>query len=167
MITFEFAFTDAYLIEALRRHRQGKKWGVLFVALKVLLGLCVAGLAILCLKLNTYWPEVVFAFVLFVLIFARRIDEWLACRRLRKSPYLGQQHQMEFSVEGIKTATPVATSQATWAIFTGGKRVRDGFLLKQGSQMFNWLPDSSLTTGTVEEAGTLFQTHVAGYQQGG
>ena len=161
MPAFEFTFSEPFLIEAFRRTRQSRRQGnpLLFVFRPALLGLGAAGIFLL----HSYPAG---ATLVLVAIFGQRVTELLTARRFRKSPYYNEHVCSELSSEGLTGGGSIGAAKFTWAAFTSARRFSDGFLLFQGPNNFNWLPNRALVEGTVEEVDQLLQEHVVDYRRG-
>lgn len=165
MPIFEFTFSDAFLIEMFRRYRRSKRLAPYATLLKVFLGLCLTGLMVLCVHGKIYGAAPILSVFLVLLIFARRIDEFRMGRRFRKSPYRDERIRIQLSADGFDAKGTKSSAQLSWAVFTGARRLEDGFLLFQGPGVFNWLPLRAITEGTVEEAEELIRTNVSDYKR--
>lgn len=162
---FEFTFSEALLIEASRRRCHGRKLGCYAkTGLRILLGSCLVILIGVCVLAKTFLGAVVLTMFFALLVFTRRIEEWLIRRRFRKSPYRDERIRIELSPDGLSARGEISNAQLTWAAFTAARRLVDGFLLYQGPGVCNWLPFNALSQGTVEEVEDLIRRNVSGYR---
>ena len=148
-----------------RRYRASGKNARFVAILKGFLGLCLVGLIVLCALAKIYWGVAFIATFLTLLVFARRLDEWVIGRRFRKSPYHDEHVRIQLSTEGLTTTTTKSSAQHSWAVFTKACRLADGFLLFHVPDIFNWLPIRAITEGTAEEAEELIRANVADYKR--
>jgi hypothetical protein len=143
---YRFTFSEDYLIAANLRYRQqvaGRRW---FFTLKWFLGAVLLALGALCAVFAARWLFVAFGAIAGSLLLGWPIDKWLMKRRLRKSPVWNDNVAFTFSGEGVYVTTRDSESKIAWSGFTKARRFRDGLLLFQGPQFYNWLPDAAATT---------------------
>lgn len=93
------------------------------------------------------------------------IDAWLVKRRLRKSPFHNNDLSFRLSPEEIHITGNNEDARLKWSAFSKARRFRDGLLLYQGPQFFNWLPDSaSVGQDSITNAQKLAQSKVKDYR---
>ena len=161
MATFEFVFSEDFLIEAFRRHRQTKATVRYGRILKLFLGACLVGVMVfLAVAAKTLLGASIVLAVLAALIFSPYLDEILIRRRFRKSPYWNDKLTVTLSAEGISSRGSKGGTQLTWDAITSGRKFDDGFLLFQGPGVSNWLPAKAMTEGTIREVEDLVGKHV-------
>lgn len=165
MPVFEFEFSEPFLIESFRRYRRTKTLAPYAVPLKAVLGLCLAGLMIVCVLVEIYWGAALISFFLALLVLSHRIDERQIARRFRKSPHRDDRIRFCLSAAGITITGAKSNGQANWAAFTAARRLDDGFLLFQGPEFFSWLPFKAVVEGTTEEAEELIRANVPDYKR--
>lgn len=165
MSIFEITFSESFLIEMFRRYRRSKRPARYAMLLKVFLGICLAGLVVACVLAKKYFGASVISVFFALRVFAQRIEEWLIRRRFRKSPYHDERIRIQLSPDGFTANGTKSNIQLSWAVFTGARRLNDGFLLFQGPSDCNWLPISAITKGTVEDAEELIRTNVSDYKR--
>ena len=164
MPTFEFTFSESFLVEMFRQYRRSRKLARYVTLFKVVLGLCLVGVIAVCLFARTFPGACVISLFLALLVFSPRIDEWLVTKRFRKSPYHNERVRIQLSPDGLLVQCTKSTSQLGWTVFTGARRFEEGFLLFQGPGAFNWLPVNSMTEGTLEQAEELIRANVSDYK---
>ncbi len=164
MTTYEITYAEPYMIETLRRLRRCHKLSRFVLLLKMFLGLMLALVIAACAAAKIYFGMVVCSAFLILLFVGRRIDERIACRRLRNSPYWGDHAQIRLSPEGFAFNSKPANAQLTWTAFTAAHRFSDGLLLTQGPGLYNWLPHSAIIEGTAEDAELLIRSNIAKYK---
>jgi hypothetical protein len=165
MPVFDITFSEPFLIEMVRRYRRSKTLARYATLLKAFLGVCLVGLIVICVLVKTYVGASVLSVFLALLILAHRLDEWFVRRRFRKSPYRDERIRIQRSADGLTANGTKSNVQLSWAVFTGARRLEDGFLLFQGPGVFNWLPITAMTEGTAEKAEELIRTNVSDHKR--
>lgn len=138
---YEFRFSEDFLVEALRRlwrHRRRRTFAAIRLAAVVMLGM----LAVLVIGFGQWLLALFFALLIVGAYQGRRLDEWLARRRFRKSPYYDNQIRVEVSDDGVWIKGSKIDTRLTWEAFSRAVRFTDGWLLLQGPGVGNWLPDA-------------------------
>jgi len=64
----------------------------------------------------------------------------------RKSPFVGIEHEMTFSPEGMTSRSSRGSSETQWSIFTGARESDNFFLLHVGMSLFYPYPKSAFDT---------------------
>jgi YcxB-like protein len=161
MAVASFKFTPDYLIEGLRRYRRQHRARWLIRACKVICGLLSALLAGLAFSRGP-WPLGMFFVALCVVLFlAPRIDDWVARRSFRKSPYQNDDFVIELTESGVQTRSQKQDAKLQWPAFTRVVHFRDGFLLFQGPRFFNWIPARALAEASqVAELEALLRLRI-------
>jgi hypothetical protein len=106
----------------------------------------------------------VLAVFLLLLLQGPRIDYFLLTRRLRKSPFYGDELKIIVSQEGVAVDTQRSQTSLKWSAFTRARRFASGFLLFTGPTAFHWWPDSALAEGTLTEVTSLLRQNVPSYE---
>jgi len=160
---YRFRFTADVLVEGLRRWRaMNSSMPMVWLYRMLIVAFCIS----LCgITFNSRYPWLSLA-VCFgggYLILKPWFDEWQTRSNFRQSPYRDENVVVALTDEGFNTTGDVSRTGLTWQAFTKAVRFRDGFLLLQGPNVFNWLPDHALTEGKVEEIEQLLLKHVPSY----
>jgi hypothetical protein len=161
MNEYRVSYNEEYVLSSVERYRRQRHVYPWFIAVKVV---CALGLAML-IAIIIYGalaspgksgPPVLIAFVLAIflllLIQGPRIDYFFLKRRLRKSPFYGDE------------LTPRSQTTLRWSAFTRARRFPSGFLLFTGPTVFHWWPDSARTQGTAEDVTCILRQNVAAYE---
>lgn len=167
------SYNEEYILSSIERYRRQRQVYPWFIAVKIV---CALGLALL-IGIIVYgaiaspgksWPLVLIALVLgvFLLLLVQgpRIDYFFLKRRLRKSPFYGDELKILISQEGVAVNTPRSQTSLKWSAFTRARRLASGFLLFTEPTVFHWWPDSALAQGTLAEVTTLLRQNVAAYE---
>lgn len=161
-VRFEFILDGGFLEAGLRRYYRQRS-NFLSMALKIPVSVLLGVLAILMLVAGRYWFTAFFISLIFLLFFSRRIDYWIMKRRLKKSPFNNSRLQVSLTQEGFHAISDKSDVSLKWSAFTRAVRFRDGFLLLQGPSAFNWLPQSAMIEGSVEEVDRLLKEQTLNY----
>jgi hypothetical protein len=100
--------------------------------------------------------------ILFVLIAvsAMAYEPWSIKRKLRKSPFKGQEVEVSITDESFDFSSSLATISLKWRVFTKVVCFKDGILLFQGLHIFSWIPYACLRTGSNQQLEELVRKHV-------
>ena len=144
MPTASIKGTSDFLIEGLQRYRRQHRARYVMLVIRVLAAVLLAPLTIL-----TFWqgPVVIGVFLMaltVVMFFGHHVDYWCARRSFRKSPFRDEDVEIDFSDTGFHARSPKQDVKLQWSVFTRVAHFKDGFLLLQGPNVFNWVPLSSL-----------------------
>jgi len=102
---------------------------------------------------------------LFVLLLAGpKVDYWFMMRGWKKSALYNQPITVTLTPEGLQTRTITNYSETPWSAFTKVSRVPDGFLIFHGKEHFHWLPDLSLSGGSLAGVELLLKQSVLKFQ---
>ena len=118
---------------------------------------------------TTGWPgflfTVLFSSIFFAMpFFARRT----ALKLYAQKPDRDMEVTWEISEDGIRSKTPLASSEITWAFFQRVLQAREGFLLYPSGRVFHWLPTHAFRdTGDVERFAQLAKSKVRDYAKVG
>ena len=165
LIQYRFKFTDEFLLTASLRYRRQLWWRRPFHALKGTLAIVILGLGVLCAAFGSRWTLVAFAAFAGALTLGWPIDAWVIRRRFRKSPYRNDDIVFSLSEDGAHITGRDSEVRMGWSSFTKVRRFKDGVLLFQGPQFFNWLPDSAaVAPDGPEEAVRVARAHVRDYR---
>jgi hypothetical protein len=88
-------------------------------------------------------------------------------RRLRKSPFYGDEINILVSEEGMSFETPRSQTNLKWAAFSYARRVAHGFLAFTDPKVAHWLPDSALASGTPAEVELLLRENIVAFEGNG
>jgi hypothetical protein len=173
MNEYRFLCNEEYVLDSAERYRRQRHVYPWFIVVK---GVCALGLSLLIAILiygavgepENAGPLSLIALVLtafvFLLLLGPRIDYFFLKRRLRKSPFYGDEHKITVSVEGVTVDTARSQVLLKWPAFTHARRVASGFLLFSGPTVFYWWPDSALTQGTLVEITNLLHQNIVSYE---
>lgn len=137
-------FTDDFVVDALRHYRLQHRARRPMIALKVLMTLPLAALAIFGFIHGPFGLGLFFVGLCLLLLFGHNIDLWLARRSLRKWAFRDETVIIDFSDEGFHARSPKQETMLRWSSFTRAVHFRDGFMLFHGPASFHWIPATSL-----------------------
>ena len=147
--TIDHGYDEPFVVESLKRYRQSHRARMLRWILK---GVGFIGLGLLAaVGAFARSPPLtgIFAFFIVLLVAGPAFDVWWAKRRFRKSPFYNTTVVARFSDAGYFGEDANSRRELTWAAFTDGRRLTDGFLLFTGPQQFHWFPDRALVEGDI------------------
>jgi hypothetical protein len=144
MTTASVRFTDDFVVDALRHYRLQHRARRPMIALKVLMTLPLAALAIFGFTHGPFGLGLFFVGLCLLLLFGHHIDLWLARRSLRKWAFRDETVAIDFTDEGFHARSPKQETTLRWSSFTRAVHFRDGFLLFHGPASFHWIPATSL-----------------------
>jgi hypothetical protein len=113
------------------------------------------------------WPGFLFTVLFSALffsmpLFARRT----ALKLYAQKPDRDMEVTWDISEDGIRSKTPLAASENTWAFFQKVLRAREGFLLYPNGRIFHWLPTHAFRdAGDVERFAELAKSKVREYAE--
>lgn len=148
---YKFLYDEAFVAEGLKRYRQRHPARILRWVLKSVGFIGLGLLAAVGLFSDTAAMTGIFAFFIVLLVAGPAFDIWWAKRRFRKSPFYNTSVMVRLSDSGYVGEDKNSRAELSWAVFTEGARLPDGFLLFTGPQQFHWLPDRSLVAGDKAE----------------
>jgi len=137
-------FTEDFVVDALRHYRLQHRARRPMIALKVLMTLPLAALAIFGFIHGPLGLGLFFVGLCLLLLFGHHIDLWLARRSLRKWAFRDETVTIDFTDEGFHARSPKQETMLGWSSFTRAVHFRDGFLLFHGPASFHWIPATSL-----------------------
>ena len=137
-------FTDDFVVDALRHYRLQHLARRPMIALKVLMMLPLAALAVFGFIHGPFGLGLFFVGLCLLLLFGHYIDLWLARRSLRKWAFRDETVAIDFTDEGFHAKSPKQETMLRWSSFTRTVHFRDGFLLFHGPALFHWIPATSL-----------------------
>lgn len=152
-MTFElsFQFTEAFLIETMRRFRRQSQFRSLRLGLRAVGVPFMLFTAAVAFRHGDVAPAALMTGGGILAVFLTQLEDWRLRRAFRKSPYHNQPIVTQVSEEGILTTSPKSQAKLTWAAYTRAVRFPDGVLLFQGPRMINWLPFSALRDAATAE----------------
>jgi hypothetical protein len=161
MVEATIEYSAEYLTDALRHyHRQGVMRHY-FLAVKVL------GLAFFIPQAWLLWQKGLYvsaalsAGMVFFFFYMYRFVCWMAQWNFQRRPYYGQRLAVRLSTEGFYGRSKEWEIKLPWSAFQRVVHFRDGFLLFQGSKVFNWVPVAALkNTAQVSELEALLRAQV-------
>ena len=89
---------------------------------------------------------------------SHKIDDYIATRSFRKTPYCNTDHAIYLSEDGFRCESDVEHTTLKWLAFSRAVIFSDGVLLYRGGKMVNWIPDASLTS---DDGASLIRTLLA------
>jgi hypothetical protein len=98
---------------------------------------------------------------LFLLALGPRIDYWFMKRRLKKSPFYGNELLINVAESGVSLTTPGSKTELSWSVFTMAHYLSDGILVFLGPSQFEWWPNAALVVGHRGEVERVVRLHVA------
>jgi hypothetical protein len=137
-------FTDDFVVDALRHYRLQHRARRPMIALKVLMTLPLAALAIFGFIHGPFGLGLFFVGLCLLLLFGHHIDLCLARRSLRKWAFRDETVTIDFTDDGFHARSPKQETMLRWSSFTRAVHFRDGFLLFHGPASFHWIPATSL-----------------------
>lgn len=159
MPAYEFKFTEEFLIEASRRkmsvnpQRRKVNW-MRFAFVICGIFLVITG--------TSRGNSLEYSTGMVCIVFfggVVRIGEYFLRRNWRKSPYCNDQVRLVLDSDGIHGVGGGSSSDVKWSMVTHAYRLPDGFIISQGPQLANWLPDRALVEGTPEETELLLREY--------
>ncbi len=166
---FHVRFDEKYLLDATAHHRRQLWWHGQYDLLRWTLAAHMALLTVIAFLskasiLTTILSGVTGA-LLGAMLLGPSIDNWLAKRRLRKSPFCDNDMIFKISEDELLVTGTNGDSRLKWTAYSKARRFSDGLLLYQGPQFFNWLPDSAATDpSSVETTKDLARSQVKDYR---
>jgi hypothetical protein len=164
-VEYRFRFSEDHLLTSILRYRQQVWWRRPFYGLKWVLAVLLGVLVAICVANGLPIPAGIFGGFLGILLIGWPIDSWIARRRFRKSPYHNDELTFYLSKDGVHIVGRDHEVRIGWSTYTKARRFKDGLLLFQGPQMFNWLPDTAAVDPTgVAMANDLVHSHIGDYR---
>jgi hypothetical protein len=175
MNEYRVFYNEDYVLSSIERYRRQKHVYPWFIAVKIVCALGLSALlAIIVYAVTTSMGSsgpllgiaVVIVAFLFLLLQGPRIDYIFLKRRLRRSPFYGDEMHILVSAAGVSLNTPRSQTTSKWSAFTKVRRLSSGFLVFTDPTTFHWWPDSALSTGAITEVEHLLRANIAAYQGG-
>lgn len=144
-IVCRLVFTPDHMIETLSRYRSqylGRQVGVAIRYTCASILMAAALFAFLYLQ-NYRAGALMLAFACFLFV-SHMIDNFLARRRLHKSPHCNSHATIMISESGLRFDSDIEESNLKWTAFSRAVVFGDGVLLFQGPAMLHWIPDRFL-----------------------
>jgi hypothetical protein len=159
---YRFTFSEEFLLTANLRYRRQLWWQRPFYGFKWLLVLILIGLGVICAVFGTVSLFIPFGAIAGGLFLGWPLDSWLLRRGFRKSPFHNDEITITLTDDGVHAVGKSSETRVGWASFTKARRFKDGLLLFQGPQLFNWLPDAAACEkSTRAEAERMVQLRIA------
>jgi hypothetical protein len=160
-----FQYTEEHLLTSVLRYRSQVWWRRPFLGLKWALAILVT----LPLLIAAYMGSLVIVAIpfgiLITLAMSCPLDAWLTRKRFRKSPFHNENFSFVITSNGVFVTGQSSEVRLGWTVFTKARRFKDGLLLFQGPNLFNWLPDSAATDDTtIKTAQALVRSAVNDYR---
>ncbi len=167
-IEYRFNFSEEHLLTARLRRRQLISWLHRFDWFKRILVIPAALLLGFCIMRGLVVPSAILAWALAGMLMSWPLnawDTWLIRRRFRKSPYYGDEIVFAITENGTHAVGRNSEVRIGWASFTKARRFRDGTILFQGPNVYNWLPDKALVDQSAISAFLdLISKHIKDYR---
>lgn len=148
---YKFRYDESFVVESLRRYRQRHPTRILRWVLKGVGFIGLGSLAAVGVFADSAPLTGIFAFFILLLVAGPTFDMWWAKRRFRRSPFYNTSVMIRLSDSGYLGEDKHSRTELSWAAFTDGSRLSDGFLLFTGPQQFHWFPDHGLVAGNITE----------------
>jgi hypothetical protein len=162
MPTASIKFTSDFLTAAMKRYRRVHWSRYVIFAIKVVAVTLLVPLAVWMIWKDQLLVGIFLAALSGFMFVAHHVDDWLACRAFRKSPYRDDELTIEFTDGGFHARSSKQDTALQWSAFTRMVEFRDGFLLFQGPTFYNWIPLSSLIDGSqAAELAELLRSKIA------
>ena len=166
---FRMQYNEAYLLEAMSRHRAQLWWRGPHN--RVLWTLAAAFFSLTVIAAYTGWSTATIPLsgatgaFLGAILLGGPIDAWTARRRLRKSPFHNNSLTFLLSATELHVAGNNEDSHLKWTAYSKARRFSDGLLLYQGPYFFNWLPDSAASGAhSIDSAQELARANIKDYR---
>lgn len=148
---YKFRYDESFVAESLTRFRQHHPTRILRWLLKGVGFMGLGSLAAVGVFADSAPLTGIFAFFILLLVAGPTFDMWWAKRRIRKSPFYNASVMIRLSDSGYLWEDKNSRTELSWAAFTDGPRLADGFILFTAPQQFHWLPDHALVAGNITE----------------
>ena len=174
MNEYRVSYDENYVLRSIERYRRQRHVYPWFIAVKIVCALGLAALISVVIYGAMSSPSksgplmligLVLGFFLLLLVQGPRIDYFFLKRKLRRSPFYGDELKIRVSAEGVAVNAPKAETSLKWSAFTRARRLAAGFLLFTEPTVFHWWPDSALTQGTPAEVESLLRQHLVAYEE--
>lgn len=162
---YKFRFTDDFLVEAVKRHRSSVWWRSPFVGAKWVLAVACAFLMWIAVTNDIEWLTILFGGLIGALVLGWPIDVLILRYRFRQSPFRGSEVSIVLDEKGIHTFQEQGETNLSWRAFTKARRLKDGFLLYQGPNVYNWLPDRAASSqAVIDSAGNIIRSNIGDFR---
>lgn len=161
MVTYEIVCDDDFYREGFIAYRNSKKTRWVRVSLKVACTISMLFLAGVMIYFGpkAYIFSALFLFLAFTLTVSHKADLWLFSRRIRRTPFYKDRCTVVVDGSGIRAKGSSSSGEFPWSSITDYVRKERGFVLFMGPSMYYWLPDNSLTFGSVKDVEALILEH--------
>jgi hypothetical protein len=161
---YKFRYNELFVAESFERYRQHHPMRLLRWALKGLGFIGLGSLAALGVIADSAPLTGMFSFFIVLLVSGPAFDMWWAKRRLRRSPFYNTDVIVRLSDAGYFGEDANSRTELSWAVFTDGSRLPDGFLLFTGPQQFHWFPDRALVAGEIPEIESVLKQKLSKFR---
>jgi hypothetical protein len=173
MSQYQVTYNEDYILNSLEQYRRQRHVYPWFIAIKIV---CALGLALLIAivlhgMITTSGKTAPLLMVFFtlaaflvLLLQGPRLDYMLLKRRLRKSPFYGDEINISVSEDGVSFKTQRSQATLNWSAFTFARRVGTGFLVFTDPKTSHWWPDAALTNGTLAEIKHHLRTNIPNFE---
>ena len=166
-ITASFRWSREEFLRSQRlaaRHLREGRW---FYRITTAIGLVILLSGVVSFHQHTTgWPGFLLAVVLGGMFLATPLLARRAALKLyAQKPDRDREVTWDISEEGVRSKTPLAASENSWAFFQTVLRAREGFLLCPGGRMYHWLPTHAFrdpedverfaSVGQIERSATM------------
>jgi hypothetical protein len=158
-------FSEDVLLQGLARYGRVKRarWGKVLLCVLVLTVSAVLGVV---LSASVWGPVAGVVLGGAYLMMVDRVQRWGIRRRFRRSPFCGEDLAFEFGEHEVRITSPQQDVRLQWSVFTKAVRFEDGFLLMQGSSVFNWIPAAAFADPShVSAMEAHVKANIAQYSQ--
>jgi hypothetical protein len=162
-IEYRIELDEDYLVTALRRTRELKPGGRRPRWTKWLIGPLFLGFGVLILALGNWFGGSALLLMGAATILGDKLDDALARRSFRRSPYFETELRIGLGESSCKVADAQADQELDWKLFPKARAFDDGILLESVEGHARWLPNSALVSGTQAQAEELLRAKVANF----
>lgn len=163
---YKFRYDESFVAESLRRYRQRHPARILRWILKGVGFVGLGSLATVGFLADSPSLTGIFALFILLLVAGPAFDVWWAKRRFRKSPFYNANVMIRLSDSGYLGEDRNSRTELSWAVFTDGSRLADGFLLFTGPRQFHWFPDDALIAGSITEIEAVLKQKLSKFGSG-
>lgn len=173
MNEYRVPYNEQYVLSSVERYRRQRRVYPWFIFAKAV---CGFGLALLILIVAygalaspsksgpLFFVAIVPGVFLVLLFLGPRIDYFVLKRRLRKSPFYGEELKIVLSQDGVIVDTAKSQTSLKWSAYSRARRLATGFLIFTEPTVFQWLPDSALAQGSLTDVTDLLRRSIPAYE---
>ncbi len=155
-------FNADFFVECQRRYRRQHRERRFLLVLRVFVLIITIPTVPILLWKGEIFPTLLCAVTPLFLFFVHHVQDWLARRSFKTSPFHDDLLTAEFTESGYHVMSSKQDVRFQWCAFTKVVHFQDGFLLFLGPRAFIWVPVSSIVDPTqVQELERLLAAKVA------